>query len=152
MTHVSDKYSGTIGVDDVIGKAAIIVWPVSRFGLLGSPDIQGTARPPGDGRRAASAFGLAGGAVPSWRCAAGAGAGPSLTAPFRELLRVTRLPPIDSVSTDAVRAEKLSEKCSSNRFTLPMETLQVHRSRNGVSCVCTYGEHRPRGHPRAPPR
>ena len=45
-----------------------------------------------------------------------------------------------------------SEKCSSNRFTLPMETLQVHRSRNGVSCVCTYGEHRPRGHPRAPPR
>ena len=33
-----------------------------------------------------------------------------------------------------------------------METLQVHRSRNGVSCVCTYGEHRPRGHPRAPPR
>jgi len=39
--HVSDKYSGTIGVDDVIGKAAVIVWPVSRFGLLDSPDIQG---------------------------------------------------------------------------------------------------------------
>ena len=29
-------------VDDVIGKAAMIVWPVSRFGLLDSPDIQGT--------------------------------------------------------------------------------------------------------------
>ncbi len=40
--HMSDKYSGTIGVDDVIGKAAVIVWPVSRFGLLDSPDIQGT--------------------------------------------------------------------------------------------------------------
>jgi signal peptidase I len=40
--HVSDKYSGTIGVDDVIGKAEIIVWPVSRFGILHAPDIQGT--------------------------------------------------------------------------------------------------------------
>jgi signal peptidase I len=38
--HMTDKYSGTIGVDDVIGKAAMIVWPPSRFGLLGSPDIQ----------------------------------------------------------------------------------------------------------------
>jgi signal peptidase I len=38
--HMSDKYSGTIGVDDVIGKAAMIVWPPSRFGLLDSPDIQ----------------------------------------------------------------------------------------------------------------
>jgi signal peptidase I len=55
--HVSDKYSGTIGVSDVIGKAAMIVWPVSRFGLLGSPDIQGT-----DAAGAATpyAFGLAG--------------------------------------------------------------------------------------------
>src|SRR4051795_9234372 len=40
--HMSDKYSGTIGVDDVIWKAAVIVWPVSRFGLIDSPDIQGT--------------------------------------------------------------------------------------------------------------
>jgi signal peptidase I len=39
--HIGDRYSGTIGVDDVIGKAAMIVWPVSRFGLLDSPDIQG---------------------------------------------------------------------------------------------------------------
>src|SRR3954471_15184404 len=39
--HMSDKYSGTIGVDDVIGKAAVIVWPVSRFAFLHSPDIQG---------------------------------------------------------------------------------------------------------------
>jgi signal peptidase I len=39
---MSDKYSGTIGVDDIIGKAAVIVWPVSRFGLLDSPAIQGT--------------------------------------------------------------------------------------------------------------
>jgi signal peptidase I len=40
-SHVGDQYSGTIGVEDVIGKAAVIVWPVSRFGLLDSPDIQG---------------------------------------------------------------------------------------------------------------
>jgi signal peptidase I len=40
--HMGDKYSGTIGVSDVIGKAAMIVWPVSRFGLLDSPNIQGT--------------------------------------------------------------------------------------------------------------
>jgi signal peptidase I len=39
---MGDKYSGTIGVDDVIGKAAIIVWPLSRFGILHAPDIQGT--------------------------------------------------------------------------------------------------------------
>jgi signal peptidase I len=39
--HMGDKYGGTIGVSDVIGKAAMIVWPVSRFGLLDSPDIQG---------------------------------------------------------------------------------------------------------------
>jgi len=41
-SHVGDKYSGTIAVSDVIGKAAIIVWPLDRFGLLHSPDIQGT--------------------------------------------------------------------------------------------------------------
>jgi signal peptidase I len=38
--HVGDKYSGTIAVDDVIGKAAVIVWPLNRFTLLDSPDIQ----------------------------------------------------------------------------------------------------------------
>jgi signal peptidase I len=40
-SHLGDRYGGTIGVDDVIGKAAVIVWPISRFGLLDSPDIQG---------------------------------------------------------------------------------------------------------------
>ncbi|WP_448615964.1 signal peptidase I [Modestobacter sp. URMC 112] len=39
--HVTDQYSGTIGVDDVIGKAALVVWPLNRFTLLDSPDIQG---------------------------------------------------------------------------------------------------------------
>jgi signal peptidase I len=39
--HVGDRYAGTIGVDDVIGKAALIVWPLERFDTLGSPDIQG---------------------------------------------------------------------------------------------------------------
>ncbi|MBN1096341.1 signal peptidase I [Blastococcus sp. TML/C7B] len=38
--HLGDRYSGTVGVDDVIGKAAVIVWPLSRFGFVGSPDIQ----------------------------------------------------------------------------------------------------------------
>jgi signal peptidase I len=41
-SHLGDEYSGTVGVDDVIGKAAMIVWPVSRFGMLDSPDLQGT--------------------------------------------------------------------------------------------------------------
>jgi signal peptidase I len=40
--HMGDQYKGTIGVDDVIGKAAVIVWPISRFTLLDSPDIQGS--------------------------------------------------------------------------------------------------------------
>ena len=48
--HMGDQYSGTIGVDDVIGKAAMIVWPVSRFGMLDSPDIQGTEARPSRGR------------------------------------------------------------------------------------------------------
>jgi signal peptidase I len=38
--HIGDQYSGTVAVDDVIGKAAVIVWPLDRFGLLDSPDIQ----------------------------------------------------------------------------------------------------------------
>jgi signal peptidase I len=64
--HNGDKYSGTIGVDDVIGKAAVIVWPVSRFGLLHAPDIQGTEAAAGGAIPAA--VGLAG-AVPvvAWR-------------------------------------------------------------------------------------
>jgi signal peptidase I len=39
--HIEDQYSGTVGVDDVIGKASVIVWPPSRIGLLDDPDIQG---------------------------------------------------------------------------------------------------------------
>jgi signal peptidase I len=38
--HIDDKYSGTIAVDDVIGKAALIVWPLNRITILHSPDIQ----------------------------------------------------------------------------------------------------------------
>src|SRR5215211_1056685 len=40
--HLGDKYNGTIAVDDVIGKAAVIVWPLNRLGLLPAPAIQGT--------------------------------------------------------------------------------------------------------------
>ena len=40
--HLGDKYNGTIAVDDVIGKAAVIVWPLNRLGLLAAPAIQGT--------------------------------------------------------------------------------------------------------------
>jgi signal peptidase I len=39
--HISDRFSGTIAVSDVIGKAAVIVWPLNRFQILHSPDIQG---------------------------------------------------------------------------------------------------------------
>jgi signal peptidase I len=41
--HIDDEYSGTVGVDDVIGKASVIVWPPSRIGLLDAPDIQDVA-------------------------------------------------------------------------------------------------------------
>ncbi|MGY1857377.1 signal peptidase I [Modestobacter sp. SYSU DS0290] len=41
--HMGDEYAGTIAVDDVIGKAALIVWPLDRFGLIDSPDIQADA-------------------------------------------------------------------------------------------------------------
>ncbi|GAA2088169.1 signal peptidase I [Actinomadura alba] len=34
--HVSDQFTGTISVDDVIGKAFIIVWPPTRWNFLGS--------------------------------------------------------------------------------------------------------------------
>ena len=42
-SHISDRHGGTVAVDDVIGKAALIVWPLDRFGTLDSPDIQAVA-------------------------------------------------------------------------------------------------------------
>ena len=167
--HIGDEYRGTVGVDDVIGKAAVIVWPVSRFGLLDSPDIQGTERRRADVRRVGRARARSAWPAPcrsspgAARRAPRGGLTPSPAALTRRdlrpscrhrrdarprLLRLTRRSP----EWLAIAMRKMFGKCSSNRFTLPMETLQVHRSRNGVSCVCTYGEHRPRGHPRAPPR
>jgi signal peptidase I len=38
--HLHDRYGGTIAVDDVIGKASLIVWPLSRFGGIDDPDPQ----------------------------------------------------------------------------------------------------------------
>jgi signal peptidase I len=55
-SHIGDRHGGTIAVDDVIGKAALIVWPVDRFGTLGSPDIQAA--------RAAAVSGEVGQALP----------------------------------------------------------------------------------------
>ncbi|MGY1844278.1 signal peptidase I [Modestobacter sp. SYSU DS0875] len=43
VEHSGDKYAGTVAVDDVIGKAAVIVWPLDRFGLIDDPDIQADA-------------------------------------------------------------------------------------------------------------
>ena len=37
------RVHGPIGVDDVIGKASVIVWPLSRVDLLDDPDIQADA-------------------------------------------------------------------------------------------------------------
>jgi signal peptidase I len=61
--HLTDKYSGTVAVNDVIGKAAVVVWPLSRFHILHAPDIQGN-----DAAALPPAVGLAG-AVPivAWR-------------------------------------------------------------------------------------
>ena len=35
--HITDPDQGTIAVDDVIGKAFVIIWPVSRWDTLGTP-------------------------------------------------------------------------------------------------------------------
>ncbi len=35
--HITDPDQGTIAVDDVIGKAFVVIWPVSRWGSLGTP-------------------------------------------------------------------------------------------------------------------
>ncbi|MQA35506.1 signal peptidase I [Modestobacter roseus] len=43
VEHSGDEYSGTIGVDDVIGKAAVIVWPLDRLGFIDDPEIQADA-------------------------------------------------------------------------------------------------------------
>lgn len=47
--HIDDGDFGTIPVDNVVGKAAVIVWPVSRATVLQSPDPQGLAAVPGAG-------------------------------------------------------------------------------------------------------
>jgi len=44
-SHVDDGNFGTIPVENVIGKASVIVWPFSRWDWLGSPDIQDVALP-----------------------------------------------------------------------------------------------------------
>jgi signal peptidase I len=35
--HITDPNKGTIALDDVIGKAFVIIWPVSRWDTLGTP-------------------------------------------------------------------------------------------------------------------
>jgi signal peptidase I len=39
--HITDVDEGTIADDDVIGKAFVIIWPVSRWHTLGTPDTFG---------------------------------------------------------------------------------------------------------------
>jgi signal peptidase I len=39
--HITDPDHGTIAVDDVIGKAFVIIWPVSRWDTLGTPATYG---------------------------------------------------------------------------------------------------------------
>ena len=41
--HVTDVNQGTISVGDVIGKAFVILWPVSRWDTLGTPSTFGGA-------------------------------------------------------------------------------------------------------------
>lgn len=47
-SHVDDGDMGTIPVDNVIGKASVIVWPISRLDWLGAPDIQGLSASSGE--------------------------------------------------------------------------------------------------------
>ncbi len=68
-SHVDDGDMGTIPVENVIGKASVIVWPVSRLDWLDNPDIQGLSAAPGEVAVVAPyTLGLAG-AVPlvAWR-------------------------------------------------------------------------------------
>ena len=45
--HTSDADQGTVSMDNVIGKAFVIIWPVSRWGTLGTPpDFGGGGRSP----------------------------------------------------------------------------------------------------------
>ncbi len=37
--HVSDNAHGTVPVSDVIGKARIILYPITRWQLISSPQI-----------------------------------------------------------------------------------------------------------------
>ncbi|MBA2416025.1 MAG: signal peptidase I [Geodermatophilaceae bacterium] len=48
-SHLDDGDMGTIPVDNVIGKASVIVWPISRWDWLGAPDIQGLSAAPAPG-------------------------------------------------------------------------------------------------------
>ena len=43
--HIADSDHGTISVDDVVGKAFVIVWPPSRWDTLGTPSAFTTAAP-----------------------------------------------------------------------------------------------------------
>lgn len=45
--HITDADQGTVATDDVIGKAFVIIWPVSRWDTLGTPpDYGGGGRSP----------------------------------------------------------------------------------------------------------
>jgi len=97
--HMGDQYAGTIAVDDVVGKAALIVWPLDRIGTIGSPDIQeqqaSAAGAPVQGGAAVAApyvLGLAG-ALPTtaWRRRRSAHAsGPSRRPPRTGWRRIRR--------------------------------------------------------------
>lgn len=45
--HITDADEGTVSMDDVIGKAFVIIWPVDRWDTLGTPpDFGGGGRSP----------------------------------------------------------------------------------------------------------
>jgi signal peptidase I len=113
--HMGDQYAGTVAVDDVIGKAALIVWPLDRIGTVGSPDIQeqqaSAVGVPVEGGAAVAApylLGLAG-AVPvsTWRRHRGTrtarAAGPSRRPPrtgWRRIRRPVHTRPSRETPTD----------------------------------------------------
>jgi signal peptidase I len=46
-SHITDADQGTVAMDNVIGKAFVIIWPVSRWTTLGTPpDFGGGGRSP----------------------------------------------------------------------------------------------------------
>lgn len=54
--HTDDQWQGTIGIDQVVGRAFVIIYPFSRFEWISAPDIQAASVPNAQADAAATAL------------------------------------------------------------------------------------------------